>query len=46
MNDENLFKNKNNQRSYDESKYKVIKKENIDLGNFERNEQILIKDGN
>ena len=44
MNGENLIKNKNNRRNYDELKYKVIEDGNNDkIGG---NEQILINDGN
>ena len=45
INDEKLFKDKNNRRDYDKSKYKAIKDENSDYGNFEVIEQILINDG-
>ena len=34
LNKENLFENNDNQRSYDELKYKVIENENIDNNNF------------
>ena len=46
INKENLFKNNNNQRSYDKLKYKVIEDENINNDNFGGNKQILTNDGN
>ena len=46
MNGENLIKNKNNRRNYDELKYKVIKDGNIDNDHIRENEQMLMNDGN
>ena len=42
----NLFKNKNNRRVHNRSKYKIIEGKNIIYGNFRRNEQILMNDEN
>ena len=46
INEENLFKNNNNQRSYDELKYKVIEDENTNNDHSGENKQILTNDGN
>ena len=46
INEENLFKNNNNQRNYDELKYKAIEDENINNNNFGGIKQILTNDGN
>ena len=46
MNVENLPTNKNNQRDYDESKYKLIEDKNFDNRGFGKDEQILINTEN